>query len=153
MNSRIAFRWFVAVFLLVTVGWKAAVQADNLDYPKEAVVRFLERNDFVVAVGQDSVNYMPVIRATTSTCELQVARLTPDGSNRDLIRHLAAGADRSFVVFRGAVYSRQPVFWTVLDDLWSRLLREIGIVQHLSPVLHVAESSSCSAERLRWSEL
>jgi|SRR6185295_4759110 hypothetical protein len=90
------------------------------------------------------------IRATTASCQLQIARLTPDGSNRDLIRHLAAGTDRSFVVFRGTVYDQQPVFWTVLSYFWSRFLRELGLIEHITPVISVAVNASCNAERLPW---
>jgi hypothetical protein len=78
---------------------------------------------------------------------------TPDGSNRDLVRHLAAGTDRSFVVFRGTVYTQQPILWTVLDYLWSRFLRELGLVRHITPVIAVAVNTSCNAERLPWGEL
>jgi hypothetical protein len=79
--------------------------------------QFLERNHFNVVVTDEAVNYMPIIRATTATCHLQIARLAPDGSNRDLIRHLAAGTDRTFIVFRGTVYAQQPVVWTILNYL------------------------------------
>jgi len=136
--------------LLFGLGWKVAIPADSPSYLKEDLVRFLERNNFDVVVSGEFVNYTPVIRASTANCQVQVARLTPDGSNRDLIRHLAADADRTFVVFRGGIYREQPVFWTVLDYLWSRFLRELGLARHLSPILHVAQSSSCTAERLPW---
>jgi hypothetical protein len=107
-----------------------------------------------VLVTDEVVNvYTPIIRATTALCDLRIARLTPDGSNRNLIRYLTSGTDRSFVVFRGSMYERQPVFWTVLDYLWSRLLRELGLIRHISPVIQVAENSSCNAERLPWGEI
>lgn len=153
VNSCVAFRWCIAIVLLLSLGWKVAIPADNPSYLKEELVKFLERNHFDVVVSEEFVNYTPVIRATTATCQMQVAKLTPDGSNRDLIRHVAAGADRTFVVFRGGVYVEQPVFWTVLDYLWSRFLRELGLATHLSPILHVAQSSSCTAERLPWGTL
>ena len=139
--------------LLLTIGWKIATQPDNQDYLKEHLIKFFERNHFNVVVTDEIVNYTPIIRATTSSCRLQIARLTPDGSNGDLIQHLAAGTDRSFIVFRGTVYSQQPIFWTVLDYLWSRFLRELGLVGHITPVITVAENSSCNAERLPWGEL
>jgi hypothetical protein len=31
-------------------------------------------------VSDEMVNYTPIIRATTASCHLQIARLTPDGS-------------------------------------------------------------------------
>ncbi len=139
--------------LLVALGWKIAIQPDDPNYLKEDLIKFLERNHFSVVVTDEMVNYTPIIRATTASCHLQIARLTPDGSNRDLIRHIAAGTDRSFVVFRGAVYAQQPVLLTVLNYLWSRFLRELGLIRHIAPVITVAVNSSCNAERLPWGEL
>lgn len=153
MNSSSAFRWFLAGALLLTIGWKIAIQPDDQNYLTEEIIKFLERNHFGVVVTNEAVNYMPMIRATTATCHLQIARLTPDGSNRDLIRHLAAGTDRSFIVFRGTVYAQQPVLWTVLHYLWSRFLRELGLIEHITPVISVALNSSCNAEQLPWGEL
>ena len=139
--------------LLLSVGWKIAIPLGGQNHLREDLVEFFERNHFNVVVTDEMVNYTPIIRATTASCQLQVASLTPDGSNRDLIRHLAAGTDRSFVVFRGAVYTEQPIFWTVLDYFWSRFLRELGLVGHVSPVIAVAENLSCNAKRLPWGEL
>ena len=153
MNSSGVFRWFIAGVLLLTIGWKVAIQPDDPNYLKEDLVKFLERNHFSVVVTDEMVNYTPIIRATTASCHLQIARLTPDGSNRNLIRHIAAGTDRSFVVFRGTVYAQQPVLWTVLHYLWSRFLRELGLIRHITPVINVAADSSCNAERLPWGEL
>jgi hypothetical protein len=153
VNSSRAFRWFIAVLLLPAVAWKIAIKPDNPDYLKDDLINFLERNHFDVVVTETLVNYTPVIRASSATCNLQVARLTQDGSNRDLVRHFAAGADRSFVVFRGKVYAEQPVSWTVFNYLWSRFLRELGLTKQISPVVAVAANSSCNAERLPWGEL
>jgi hypothetical protein len=153
VNSSGAFRWFIAGVLLLTIGWKIAIQPDDQIYLKEDLVNFLERNHFSVVVTDEMVNYTPIIRATTASCHLQIARLTPDGSNRDLIRHIAAGTDRSFVVFRGTVYDQQPVLWTVLYYLWSRFLRELGLIRHITPAINIAANSSCNAERLPWGEL
>jgi hypothetical protein len=139
--------------LLVALGWKIAIQPDDPNYLKEDLIKFLERNHFSVVVTDEMVNYTPIIRATTASCHLQIGRLTPDGSNRDLIRHIAAGTDRSFVVFRGAVYAQLPVLLTVLNYLWSRFLRELGLIRHIAPVITVAVNSSCNAERLPWGEL
>jgi hypothetical protein len=153
VNSSGAFRWSIAIVLLLALGWKIAIQPDNPSYLKEDLIGFFERNHFNVVVTDEMVNSTPIIRATTASCQLQVARLTPDGSNRDLIRHLAAGADRSFIVFRGVVYTEQPIFWTVFEYFWSRFLRELGLVGHISPVINIAENTSCNAERLPWGEL
>jgi hypothetical protein len=153
VNSSGAFRWSIAVVLLLAIGWKIAIQTDNQNYLKDDLIKFFERNHFNVVVTDETVNYTPIIRATTASCDLQIARLNPDGSNRDLIRHLAAGTNRSFVVFRGTVYSQQPILLTVLDYLWSRFIRELGLIRHIAPVIAVAVNSSCNAERLPWGEL
>jgi hypothetical protein len=153
VNSSGAFRLSIAVALLTTIGWKVAIPADARGNLQNDLVSFFERNHFDVVVSDEVVNNMPIIRATTAFCELHVARLTPDGSNRNLIRHVSGGTDRSFIVFRGSVYAQQPVFWTVVDYLWSRGLRELGLVVGLSPVISVGENRSCNAERLPWGEL
>jgi hypothetical protein len=153
VNSSRAFRLFIPLLLLVSVGWKIVIRPDNGDYLKTHLVDFFERNRFDVEVTKEIVNYTPIIRASRTSCRLQIARLTPDGSNRDLIHHLAGNADGAFVVFRGRVYERQPILFTVINYLWSRFLREMGLAAHIYPVIAVAQSSSCNAEQLPWSQL
>ena len=153
MNYSSVYRWAITGVLILSIGWKIAVQPDDQSRLTHDIIRFLERNHFDVVVIDSAVNYLPVIRATTATCSLQIAQLTSDGSNQDLTRHLAEGMDRSFIVFRGTVYDTQPVLWTVLSYLWSRFLRELGVIAHITPVLGVALNSSCNAEQLPWSEL
>jgi hypothetical protein len=153
VSSSSAFRWFIAAVLVLAIGWKVAIQPDDPKYLTDDLVNFLERNHYNVVVTDETANYTPIIRATTAKCHLQIARLTTDGSNRDLIRHLAAGTNRTFIVFRGTVYAQQPVFWTTLGYLWSRFLRELGLIEHITPVISVAMNSSCDAEQLPWSEL
>lgn len=153
MSSSRAFRLCIAATLFLAIGWKIAIPFENPNYLKEDLVRFLERNRFDVVVTDEIATDTPIIRATRASCQLQVAKLTPDGSNRNLIRHFATGMDRSFVVLRGEVYAAQPIAWTVLHYLWSRLLRELGLIRQITPVLDVAESSSCNAELLPWAEL
>jgi hypothetical protein len=139
--------------LVLAVGWKIAIQPDDPNYLTDSLVKFLERNHYNVVVTDEKVNYTPIIRATTATCHLQIARLTTDGSNRDLVRQFAAGTSRTFIVFNGTVYAQQPVFWTTLSYLWSRFLRELGLTEHITPVISVAMNSSCDAEQLPWGEL
>ena len=153
MSSSAAFKWSVATILLISFVWKTAIPPDNQEDLRGELVDFFERNHFSVVVADEIVNYMPIIRATKASCHLQIARLTPDGSNRDLIQHLAAGTDRSFIVFRGKVYTQQPILWTVLNYLWSRFLRELGMIRHITPVIAVAVNSSCTAEQLPWGEI
>lgn len=145
--------------LFLTVAWKIANESEPQHYSQDNLIKFFENNHFSVVVTDESPNNPLIIRATRASCHLQIATLLPDGSNRDLIRHLAAGRDRLFVVFRGAVYAQQPVFWTVVDYFWSRFLRKLGLIENITPVINVAvnsglaANSSCDAEGLPWGEL
>ena len=153
MSSSSAFKWSIVFIILLSIAWKIAIPPDNPDDLKDDLIEFFEHYHFNVVVTEQMVNYVPIIQANTASCHLQIGKLTPDGSNRDLIRHLATGTDRLFIVFRGRVYAQQPIFWTVLNYLWSRFLRELGLVRHITPVIAVATNSSCDAERLPWDEL
>ncbi|MCA6107149.1 hypothetical protein [Bradyrhizobium cenepequi] len=151
MNFSSAFKVTLAAVLALAIGWKIVLPPDYQGHLKEDLVEFLERKNFDVVATYETGTL--IIRATTALCQMHVAKLTPDGSNANLIRHLTAGAQRSFVVFRGEMYTQQPVVWTVLDYLWSRFLRELRLTRTVSPVISVAENSSCNAERLPWDEL
>jgi hypothetical protein len=146
-----AFKSLLSVVVLLSIAWKIAITSDRQRGLNDGLVEFLTRNHFDVFVADQSG--VPLIQAKTASCSLQIARLAPDGSNRDLIRDLAGSTDRFFVVFRGQTYAQQPILWTVLSDIWSRHLREFGIVRHITPVFAVAANSSCDAERLPWNEL
>ena len=135
----------------MSIAWKIAISPDNQNDLKEDLVKFLERNHFNVIVTD--VAPIPIIEATTASCRLQVAKLSPDGGDEDLIRHLALGTDyRVFFVFRGTVYTHQPKLWTVLSYYWSRLLRELGFIRRITDVIAVLAGPSCDAERLPWGE-
>ncbi|MCA1453685.1 hypothetical protein I6F35_10730 [Bradyrhizobium sp. BRP22] len=151
MNFSSGFKWALATVLALAIGWKMVLPPDYQGHLKEDLVEFLERNHFNVVARYETGTL--IISANAASCQMHVAKLTPDGSNANLVRHLTAGAQRSFVVFRSEIYTQQPVFWTVLDYLWSRFLRELRLTRNVSPVIDVAESSSCNAERLPWGEL
>lgn len=153
MNFSRALRWSIAILVPLTLAWKIAIPPYNPDDLKGELVEFFERNGFDVVVTDELVNYVPIIHATTDSCHLLVASLTPDGSNRDLIRSLSGDTDRQFVVFRGEIYTQQPVFWTVVHYLSSRFLRELGLIRDITPVIAVGANSSCDADRLPWGEL
>lgn len=153
MNSSRIFRWFLAAVLAVSVSWKFAISSDRADRVNDNIVNFLTSNHFEVSSTDQIANSFPVLRATSHSCTLKIARLAPNGSDRDLFRHISLGADRTFVVFRGQVYAQQPIWWTLLDDIWSRHLREIGFSKRVAPVFAIAASSSCEAEQLPWDEL
>jgi len=66
-----------AAVLLLSIGWKIAIQPDNPNYLKDDLIKFFERNHFNVVVTDEILNYTPIIRATTASCYLQIARFTP----------------------------------------------------------------------------
>jgi hypothetical protein len=145
----------LSVVLLVplTLAWKIAIPPYNPEGLKDQLVEFFEHNGFEVVVTDELVNYVPIIQATSDACHLRIARLTPDGSNRDLVRSVLGDAERQFVVFRGDVYTEQPTLWTVVHYLSSRFFRELGLIRDITPVIAVAASSSCDTHRLPWGEL
>lgn len=155
MSSSNLFKCFLAVVFLLSVGLKIAMapSINNEDLKDDDLVDFLERNYFDIAVNVQKVNLVSIIHANTASCQLRIARLAVDGSNWDLVKHLAAGADRLFVVFRGRLYTQPPILLTVIDTLWSVFLRKLGLRKHIAPIIAVAASSSCDAERLPWGEL
>jgi hypothetical protein len=153
VNSSKAFRCCLFVVLLASISWKIAVSSDSADNRADNLVDFFKRNHFDVAETDQTVNYLPALRARRASCSLLVVRLSPNGSDRDLLRRLVAGSDRVFVVFGGKVYTQQPVWWTVIDDIWSRHLRELGLSKRVATVIAVAADASCEAERLPWEQL
>jgi hypothetical protein len=84
---------------------------------------------------------------------MKVALTSSRGWHRDLISNLTTPADRTFVVFRGRVYSEQPMWLTVPDFLWSKLVSGLGLSVYPAPVITVIAEPSCGAERLPWKEL
>ena len=153
MSASNVLKLSLSILLLLSLAWKIAVPRDSQNTLENDLVEFLERNHFNVVVTQRMVDYMPLIQANTASCHLQIARLTPDGSNRDLIQNLTIGADRIFVVFHGRVYKQQPILFTVLSYFWSRFLRELGLAKHITPIIAVAANSSCEAEQLPWADV
>lgn len=151
MSCSSAFKSLLSVVVLLSIAWKIAITSDRQRDLNDGLVEFLTRNHFDVSVTEQSS--VPIIQAKAASCSLQIARLAPDGSDRDLVRDLAGSIDRLFIVFRGQTYAQQPILWTVLSDIWSRHLRELGIIRHITPVFAVAANSSCDAERLPWNEL
>jgi hypothetical protein len=148
VNFSRALRWSVAILVPLTLAWKIAIPPYEPDDLNGELVEFFERNGFNVAVTDKLV-----LHATTDSCRLLIATLKPDGSNRDLIRSLTGYPDRQFVVFRGDVYTHQPVFWTVTYYLYSRFFRELGLIRDIAPVIAVGANSSCNTDRLPWREL
>lgn len=154
MNCSSAFRRLFPIvpLLLLSVAWKIAIAIPINKYePKNVLIDFFKRKDFVVK--EQIVAGFSVIKAKAKSCQLQATSLASEASARDEVRHLFEGMDRYFVVLHGRVYMQQPVLWTVITEIWSVCLRNLGLISHVPPVIAVAASESCNAEQLPWDEL
>jgi hypothetical protein len=152
VNFSRVLRCSVAVLVPLTLAWKIAIPPYNPDDLNGELVEFFERNGFSIVVTDELVK-IPIIHATTDSCRLLIARLAPNGSDQHLVRSVFGDTDRQFVVFRGEVYPQQPVFWTAAHYLFSRFLRELGLIRDITPVVAVAANSPCDIDRLPWGEL
>jgi hypothetical protein len=152
VSSSSAFKSILTAVLLLSVAWKISVPSDAQSDWTDSVVKFLERNHFDVVVTKQMINYVPIIQASSVSCRLKVARIAPDGVDQDLVRHLTMDTDRLFIIFRGRLYSQQPIFRIRISYLWLARLRELRLTKHLPPVMAVIANSSCDVERLPWDE-
>jgi hypothetical protein len=147
------YRLLIVVLILLTLVWKIAIPADSSDDLDLQLTAFFARNGFEVFRTNETVNYFPIIHATAGACSIEVAKVTPDGSNGDLIQSKFSKSDHIFIVFKGNVFVRQPLFFTVLEYIRSRFLRELGFKRHITPIFAVGAGSNCEAEQLPWREL
>jgi hypothetical protein len=159
VRSSRALKWIVLLVLLaLTLGWKVVARSTAGEQPTErniqvAVAEFLVRQHFSVSMSERAEEGKPAIAASSGSCRMIVVKSPALGWDRDMIRRYADTEDRTFVVFRGRIYSDQPTFLTVFDALWSRFRRELGIRVWPNPVLAVVARISCDAERLPWDQL
>lgn len=146
-----ALKWWLVVMLPLTIAWKVAIKPENPADIQSGLVEFLTEHGFAVGVSEDRMEYMGIVRATSPSCELRVAKISPLGHEADLVRKVTAAGDHTFYLFRGQIYDEQPVRLTVMNYLWFRLLRELGFARRVPPVLAVM--SSCDAQWLPWRTL
>jgi hypothetical protein len=148
-----ALKWSLVLLLPLTLCWKLAValRSDDSAHKTDPVVEFLTQHQFSVIVGDEILYGSPVITASSGECRLLVAKISPLGDSIDQVQSLATKTDRTFIVFRGMIYSTQPLLLTFVDYVWFRSLRRLGLVSHIPTVLAVV--SSCDAEQLPWSAL
>ena len=75
----------------------------------------------------------------------------PRGWNLDSIKTLHAQEGRLSFVFKGRVYTDQPIGSTILSDYWTRLQQKLGLNPVSNPVrpeAHICETaSSASSQR------
>ena len=154
-----ALKWVVLVVLLAfTLGWKVVARSTAGEQPTErviqaAVAEFLVRQHFGVSISEHVEEGKPAVAANSGSCRILVAKSPALGWDRDQIRRYADAEDRTFVVFRGQIYTEQPTFLTVFDALFSRFRRELGFGGQPNPVLAVVARTNCDAERLPWDQL
>ena len=153
MNCSRALKWFIALLLPLTLGWKVTVHTEDPSELNDGLVEFFARHSFDVLVTEDNMGQSPLLQATAGACRLLAGKISSDGDNWQLPRRFAAPTDHIFVVFRGRVYSTQPTSLTALSELWSRFLRETGLVRHQTSMIAVVASTTCDAEQLPWYEL
>jgi len=144
--------------LPLTLSWKLFAYSIDAGEPGERsedkVARFLVSHQFNLAGIEKMTGELPVVRVSAGpSCHLLVALSSPRGWHRDMLRSLADPSDRTFVVFRGSVYSEQPMLLTITYFLWSKFLGQLGLKISPTPVLAVIASPECDAERLPWRDL
>jgi hypothetical protein len=145
--------------MLLTVGWKIAIPANRAIDLNDAMIAFLKHNNFSIVLAGEIVTPdiattdVPIIQANRDSCILIVAALAFDGSNRQLVESRLASVSQRFVVFRGKIYTGQPIFLTVTNYLWSRFLAELGLGRWQSPPIAIGSDASCNAELLPWADL
>jgi hypothetical protein len=153
MSCSPALKWFIVLLLPLTLGWKLTVRPHDPSELNDSLVEFFARHHFGVIVTEDDMGQSPVIQATAGVCRVLAGEISSNGGNWQLPRRFAAPTDHVFVVFHGRVYSTQPTLLTAVSDLWSRFLRQTGLVRHQSSVIAIVASATCDAEGLPWEEL
>jgi hypothetical protein len=158
VNCSRALKWFLVLLLPLTLGWKVLVHSVEANDPTERsedrVASFLVGHQFSLVGIEKMTGELPVVRVTGGpSCQMLVALASPRGWHRDMLRTLATPSDRTFVVFRGRVYSEQPMLLTITSFLWSKFLGQLGLQINATPVLAVIATKDCDAERLPWQDL
>ena len=159
VSSLRGLKWaLLLVVLAVSLGWKLGVRPGNPpDTDGRAlqmqVAEFLRQQRLIVSTADRFEEGQPSVRAGAGPCRLLVIRSPAIGWDRDLIRRHAEPGDDVFVVYRGRIFQEQPTFRTVLDFLWARLLRELGLNAHSVPILAIIASKDCQAAEMPWNDL
>ena len=151
MSFSPALKWFVAIFLPLSLAWKLTVKADSNNHMEDEVIAFLTRHGFHAVVAEDT-NFRTIL-AVNSSCRMRMLIAFNDGANRDMMRSLVAVNESLIFVHRGKVYQEQPILLSVSAELWGRALRKIGLTDRHMPVLAVVAQNQCDAERLPWEQL
>ena len=144
-------KWLLIVLLPITMGWKMVVQPERPDEIANAVFKFLKDQKFDVRATAESIEDMPIVEASSETCHLRIARVSPLGHEAELVRRASRPSEHIFYVFRGVDYPKQPVRQTLANYFWFKFLLELGLVSRVPPVFAVM--TSCAAEQLPWAAM
>jgi hypothetical protein len=147
------FRSITLVLIPLTMAWKLVVAPENFQEVQSELVDLLSHAGFRVTAEEQTVDGMQLLRARSQDCSMQVAKISAVGSNRDMIRGLAGPNDRITVLFRGRFYNEQPTTLTAISFLWSKALRELGLIRHIVPVFAIVSSPGCDLDSLPWHRL
>lgn len=143
--------WFILLLAPLTLCWKLLPNGPSAYELTNEMVGFLSQHGYSVT-QRTIIAGMPVIHAESDSCKIVMVEISPEGWSRDIFAETVKSMDRKFVVFDGRVYPDQPTWLTVTSDRWSAYLRRLGIPKASPPVIGVAETSGCDAERLPWNE-
>jgi len=79
--------------LPLTIVWKVAVKPEDPVEVQNAIVEFLTEHSFAVHTSDEGLEYRRIIRASSPSCELPVARISPLGHEAELVRKITAAGD------------------------------------------------------------
>jgi hypothetical protein len=159
VNYSFGFRLVVGILIPLTIGWKILVPSHVEREMNGTLISFLTRNNFEIIAHDDLVDddswatEVPLIQARRRQCDIWIARLNSDGTNRQLIASHFSNVPLQFVVYQGEIYKEQPVYRTSTAFVLSRVLGQIGLIMKAAPSIVVYSSAYCDAENLPWTEL
>ena len=97
MSCSPALKWFIALLLPLTLGWKLTVRPDDPSELIDSLVEFFARHHFDILVTEDSMGQSPAIQATAGERRFPVSAKPVDPSGqtptglRDASHELRAG--------------------------------------------------------------
>jgi hypothetical protein len=147
---RLIFAGLLCLTLAIKVSGAVETRGPNADDIIRAQLHgFLRTNGFDDTKLVEIFNPVAV-SGQDGSCRLLILNAAPQGWHRDMLARYATGSDRSFFVFQGKIYQRQPVWRTTLDHYWAMSAHGVGLNVPNRLVLGVVASPGCDAERLPW---
>jgi len=147
-----AFKWFIGLLLPLTFAWKLAAGPGDPNEILQTIKQFLKHQEFETVEIEEVLNGLWAVHARRGGCRMLVVEVSSKGWTKELARTFADESDQLFTVVRGAVYEYNSTWLAITNDLYLRVLRK-GRLARPAPILGVAASPQCDAERLPWNEL